>query len=155
MWEVVLDLGEWAGAIAVFVTLVYLVRQVRVNANQLEKQVQTDLDAMTFSAYDPIYEGRNAEIMVTGLQRPEELNEADAYVFNLLMYRHVHVILIAGARASAAEIPADLVNLYSDHYREVLLHTPGGKAWLQEHKADHWREPMAALGLLEELNWSQ
>ena len=88
MWEVILDLGEWAGAIAVFVTLVYLVREVRVNANQLEKQVQTDLDAMTFSAYDPIYEGRNAEIMVTGLQRPDQLNEADAYVFNLLMHRH-------------------------------------------------------------------
>ena len=154
MWEVILDLGEWAGAIAVFVTLVYLVRQVRVNANQLEKQVQTDLDAMTFSAYDPIYEGRNAEIMVTGLQRPDELNEADAYVFNLLMHRHAHVILIAGARASAGEIPAYEVATYGDHYREVLLRTPGGKAWLQEHKSDHWREPMAALGLSQELNWS-
>jgi hypothetical protein len=154
MWDVILDLGEWAGAIAVFVTLVYLVRQVRVNASQLEKQVQTDLDAMTFNAYDPIYEGRNAEIMVTGLQRPEELTEADAYVFNLLMYRHVHVILTAGARASAGEIPSDLVATYRNHYREVLLQTPGGKAWLQEYRAPHWRGPMEALGLANELNWT-
>jgi len=145
--------GEFVGAMAVFATLLYLVRQVRLNASQLEKQVQADLDAMTFSAYDPIYQGRNAEIMVSGLQRPDELNEADAYVFNLLMHRHAHVILNAGARASSGEISPELVATYRDHYREVLLQTPGGKAWLEEHKSEHWRKPIAALGLSEDLDW--
>ena len=155
MWGVFLDLGEWAGAVAVFITLIYLVRQVRVNANQLEKQVHADLDAMAFSAYDPIYEGRNAEIMVTGLHRPEELKEVDAYVFDLLMIRHLHVLLIAGTRALAGEIPAYLVTTYREHYREVLLNTPGGKAWMNNHLYEHLREPMAALGLAQDLNWTE
>jgi hypothetical protein len=47
-------MGEWAGAIAVFITLIFLVRQVRLHAAQLEKQIGAELDSMTFKAYDPI-----------------------------------------------------------------------------------------------------
>jgi hypothetical protein len=56
----------------VFVTLFYLVRPVRLHASQLSKQIESDLDALTLSAYDPIYEGRNAKIMVKGLGRSEK-----------------------------------------------------------------------------------
>ena len=92
--------------------------------------------------------------MVTGLQRPDELSEADAYVFNLLMYRHLHVILLAGERALAGEVSQDMGSRLGEHYREVLVETPGGKAWLQAHRAEQWREPLEALGLADALDWS-
>jgi hypothetical protein len=144
-------MGEWAGAIAVFITLIFLVRQVRLHAAQLEKQIGAELDSMTFKAYDPIYEGNNAEIMVKGLHQPNELNKTEEYVFNLLMYRQGHAIMNAGIRALAGELGPEVIKLYADHYREVLLSTPGGKSWLKDHVAVLGREPLVALGFKQDL----
>ena len=114
-WEIILGMGEWAGAAAVFITLIFLVRQVRLNSAQLEKQIDADLNQMIFTAYDPIYEGSNADVMVKGLNRPEELGETEQYVFDLLMYRQGHAISTAGTRALAGELSPETIKLLADH----------------------------------------
>ena len=37
-WEIIGATGEWAGAVAVVVTLVYLARQIRLNTNAMKQQ---------------------------------------------------------------------------------------------------------------------
>lgn len=148
-WQIILGLGEWAGAIAVFATLFYLVRQVRLNTVQIEKQIGVDLDTLVYSAYDPIYDGNNAEVMTKGLKMSGTLNEAEAYVFNMLMYRQVYAINAVGARALAGELPEEVIEIYSKHYFEVLVSSPGGKKWLQDHLHVFGKEAFEALNLYE------
>jgi hypothetical protein len=145
-WEVIFGMGEWAGAAAVFITLIFLVRQVRLNSAQLEKQISADLNQMIYTAYDPIYEGNNADVMVKGLHRPEELGETEQYVFNLLMYRQGHAISTAGTRALAGELSPETIKLLANHYHEVLFSTPGGRLWLDAHIDTLGIEPLAVLG---------
>jgi len=132
-WEIVGATGEWVGAAAVVVTLFYLARQISVNAKQLERQIDSDLDNLVFQAYDPVYQGRNAEIMFNGLYHPETISGPERYTFDLLMHRHAHVIYSVGERFQAGEISEQTFRNYASHYRRVLVGTPGGGAWFKQN----------------------
>ena len=128
------------------VTLFYLARQIRVNAKQLQRQIDSDLDNLVFQAYDPIYQGRNAEIMFNGLYHPETITGPDRYTFDLLMHRHAHVIFTVGERFLAGEISEQTFRNYAFHYQQVLVGTPGGGAWFKQH-GELARTTLARMGL--------
>ena len=62
-WDAIGAIGEILGAIAVFMSLIYLGRQIRFSGIATRSQMESELGARGFQAYDPIYEGRNAEIL--------------------------------------------------------------------------------------------
>lgn len=148
-WEIIASTGEWVGAIAVIITLIYLSRQIRLNARQFERQVVSDINSFIYRAYDPVYEGRNAEIMFIGLNDPEQLTGPDGFVFDLLMRRQ------AGAMASAVELytqgdlTKETLDGFADHYRRVYLSKRGGAKWFLENEDSH--QMLKRMGLLDEL----
>jgi hypothetical protein len=126
-WEAIGAVGQLLGSVAVFVTLGYLAVQVRYTRRQLESQEVSDYMREVNSAYDPIYTGRNAEIVRTGLSSPDDLDANDAFVFNLLMHRQFGVIEAHG-------FPPSMRETLRRHYREVVLSHPGGQRWLEAHR---------------------
>ncbi len=152
-WEIVAATGEWAGAAAVVVTLFYLARQIRVTRDQLSREIDSEIDALAFSAYDPIYEGRNAEIMFTGLNQPEVLSGPDGFVFDLLMHRHARVMGKISERKTAGQLTPALLQAYSEHYDQVLLCRPGAQQWFRTHPA--YQDALETFGLLHYIEESQ
>ena len=80
-WEIIGATGDWAGAFMVVVTLFYLARQIKLNAKQLDRQISADIGNRIFQSYDPLYQGRNADIMNAGLRDEADMPEVDRYIF--------------------------------------------------------------------------
>ena len=135
-WQIVDALGIWAGAVAVVVTLFYLAQQIELNAMQVERQINDGIGTRIFQAHEPIYEGRNAEIMMRGLQDDAQMSDAQRYVFNLLMYRQDGGMLELCEGVESGVIPVWLAQGYSKHYHEVLLNFPGAKKWFHARPQD-------------------
>jgi hypothetical protein len=146
-WDAIGAVGEILGAIAVFASLMYLARQIRASDATSRSQMEAELGKRGFQAYDPIYTGRNAEIFHQGLMHPEDLSEVDAFVFDLFMHRHFGAMAEFAIQIKSGIIPAngELARIAREHYRTVLINTPGGRTWLSSYSpAD---EVLSALGL--------
>jgi len=143
-------MGDWAGAIAVVFTLVYLGRQIDINAKQFRQQIETNMSDRVYRAYDPVYSGRNAEILYTGLYEPEVLTKPDAFVFDLLLRRHGGAIHNVASLYRKGEIDRQAVDSMARHYQNVFLSTPGGKSWFQEH-VEEFEETLSVMGLMDAL----
>jgi hypothetical protein len=146
-WEAIGAIGEIAGAIAVFASLIYLGKQIRRSDATTRSQMESELGQRGFQAYDPIYTGRNAEIFQQGLMHPDDLTEADAFVFNLFMHRHFGTMAEVAAQIESGAIDAegDIVNGFREHYKAVLINTPGGIRWFSHFS--HSKGILSALGL--------
>ena len=145
-WEIVGATGEWFGSIAIIATLVYLVRQIKVASAQFSKQVEADISSRAFQAYDPIYEGRNGEIMYTGLNRPDELNESDYFVFDLLMHRQLGAVGELQRSAELGHVPEELLEGMAIHYQDVIFDKPGGVQWVRDNP-QHVRTTLESVGI--------
>jgi len=146
-WDAIGAVGEILGAIAVFASLVYLARQIRASDATSRSQMEAELGQRGFQAYDPIYTGRNAEIFHQGLMHPDDLSDVDAFVFDLFMHRHFGAMVEFAGQIQGGAIPAngEFVKSVREHYRTVLIGTPGGKTWLSNYsRAD---EVLSVLGL--------
>ena len=143
-WEIIGATGDWAGAFMVVITLFYLARQIRLNSKQLDRQINSDIGTRMFQSYDPIYQGRNAEIMTCGLRGEAEMSEADRYIFNLLMYRQNGAMIELCDSIRSGDIPDEAIDSYSAHYQEVLLDHPGARKWF----LSHWEQTQSTLDLL-------
>ena len=143
-WEIIGATGDWAGAFMVVITLFYLARQIRLNAKQLDRQISSDIGNRVFQSYDPIYQGRNAEIMICGLQDSTEMPEADRYIFHLLMNRQHGAMMELCESIQSEDISEELINAYSRHYQETLLDYPGAQKWF----LSHWELTQSTLKLL-------
>jgi hypothetical protein len=115
-WDFVTAAAAWAGAIGVIATLFYLARQIGLAAKQVEAQIIADVTARAFEAYDPIYEGRNAEIMFKGLNSANDLSEVEAFVFDLLMHRQLGVVIQVVTRHKSDDLPRDHAEAMAIHY---------------------------------------
>ena len=146
-WDAIGAVGEILGAIAVFASLLYLARQIRASDATSRSQMEAELGQRGFQAYDPIYTGRNAEIFHQGLRHPEKLSEVDAFVFDLFMHRHFGVMAEIAMQVNSGVIQADgdLVRTVGEHYRTVLINSPGGRTWLSNYSPAG--EVLSAIGL--------
>jgi len=82
-------IGEIIGAMAIVISFIYLASQVKVANKNLEMQAGINAGAQALRAYDPVYQGRNAEIFRLGLEDETKLSANDAFVFDLLMHRQM------------------------------------------------------------------
>jgi len=143
-WEVIGATGDWAGALMVVITLFYLARQIKLNAKQLDRQISADIGNRLFQSYDPIYQGRNAEVMICGLRDDADLSDADSYIFDLLMYRQNAAMVELCASIQSADLSDEVIEGYSNHYQEMLLDYPGAKKWF----LSRWEQTQSTLNFL-------
>ena len=131
-WEAIGAFAELLGALAVFASLVYLAVQIKHSSNHFRVQLQDELQTRAFQAYDPFYEGNNADIIDRGLSG-EELAGGELLTFNLLMHRQLAVLQTVGERVQTGHLEHDLFEGYLAHYHLVFFSRPGGRKWLEEH----------------------
>jgi hypothetical protein len=134
------NLGEFVGAIAVVATLVYVALQVRAAANQVEHTLQATRTqnaqsvCFNFNTWrQMVLDGDNTRIWYQGINDLDALNEGEKQKF----------FIMAGAldwncwfmhKMHADEGLLDDVNNHL--YRDQFLH-PGYRAWLMTHRQTH------------------
>ena len=124
-------LGEVLGAFAVVATLVYLARQVRENARQMQVSSLTSMNHLINEGWDPIYSNdRNIRVWTTGLRAPQDLDEEDLTLFHLFMTRLINVTATAVAQHQHNVLTHDEFRKYAVRANSLLA-TPGGVHWLQ------------------------
>jgi hypothetical protein len=86
-WEAIGAVGEIIGALAVFITLVYLALQIKQNTRAVHSAA-LDSTVNTISiARQSIYENDGvARVYLKGLATPEELDELERLKFRLLVH---------------------------------------------------------------------
>jgi hypothetical protein len=132
-WDAIGAIGEILGAIAVFASLIYLAIQIRNSTKQFRAQMEDDLQQRSFEAYNPTYEGNNAHILRVGLVDPENLDDDQMFVFDLLVHRHLGVLYTMSRRVRTGQLGEDVYEGYLRHYKHKLFTTIGGSAWLEEN----------------------
>ena len=122
--------GEFVGAIAVVVTLIYLAIQVRQNTNA-ELRSALDLSVRNFIAIrQAVFENSEvSSISFKGLNEPDSLNEEEKYRFRLWFYNcmlsfwHIY--------AQPSDLKEELWNTQIPAVIRVIT-SPGGRAfWIQ------------------------
>ena len=131
-WDAIGAIAESLGALAVIISLIYLAAQVRQTRVQLRAQAEDNLISRTFDAFSPVYDDQNAQIFRKGLQDPDSLNEDEAFVFRLLMDRQRGAFATTVLRKANSSISTVLCERLIANYQELFLHTPGGRAWLEQ-----------------------
>ena len=139
-------IAEIAGGIGVVASLIYLATQVRHTSRQFQNQAENVSYERVFQAYDPVYEGRNAEIFYTGLNKPDELEGSDAFVFDLLMHRQFGAMSQVARQIELGALPLSAAKFLMVHYRTIYFDTPGGRNWFEKH-GDMFEMQLQILGL--------
>jgi hypothetical protein len=130
-WDAIGATGEWAGAIAVVITLAYLARQIS-QQNKIAKH----------TAWQSIFDGFNQELSllgkskedsalwVLGLTNPEELNDAELAQFSN-MFRFYYNNMLKAYQANKLGFLGD--SEWQDLARTFAgaISTPGGKLFLE------------------------
>ncbi len=132
-WDALGAIAEVCGALAVLASILYLAKQIKVTSMQLQSQLQDQIQTKIYEAYAPVYEGRNAEILYTGLNDPDALNEIDAFTFDLMMRRHMGAITTMLVKVETGELDELNKKAVIAHYQKVFFDKPGGYRWLQEN----------------------
>jgi len=146
-WDAIGAVGEILGALAVFASLIYLGRQIRFSAVATRSQMESELGQRGFQAYDPVYEGRNAEIFAKGLADPDALDTTDALVFDLLMHRQFGTMLEIARQVENGIIEPEggIVLGFRNHYQDALLRHVGARNWLAQYPPS--KEILEAIGV--------
>ena len=146
-WDAIGAVGEILGALAVFVSLIYLARQIKFSALATRGQMEAELFQRSFQAYDPIYEGRNAEIFEQGLTDPDALKDSDALVFDLLMHRQLGTMLeiVRQIENGIVETDGGIVSSFKDHYEDALMRHPGTRKWFSQYPPS--KQVLETIGL--------
>jgi hypothetical protein len=144
-------IGEIVGAIAIVISFLYLATQIKVANRNLELQAARDSSAQAFSAYDPIYDGRNAEIFRLGLQGNTEMSANDAFVFNLLMHRQVGALATIHEHYKKGLLTDAVMEGNRNHYR-AILNSLGSTQWFKQAIAENsimlTYEELAVFGIV-------
>ena len=121
-------IGEFIGAIAVVVTLIYLALQVRQNTEQARLSSIQAVNASNDSAFEPIYIPENTRIWTTGLANRGALDDGERLVFDMLMTR-----LIASFDTTTYQFDHGAYDpeLYQGMpgFFASFVSTPGGLEW--------------------------
>ncbi len=90
-WDAVSATGEWAGAIAVVVTLIYLAIQIRQNNRGLRVNAYYQTADHITSTIVPIAQDPAlSSIWNRGISRPDELSEEEWDRFVMLIIAYLH-----------------------------------------------------------------
>lgn len=127
------NFGEFVGAIAVVVTLIYLTLQIRQNTHQARLTSIQSVNASNDSAFNPIYIPENARIWTVGLENPDSLEPGERQVFGLLMARLIASFDTTTFQYESGAYDAGLYQGLPAFYGSMLS-TPGGRRWYEANR---------------------
>jgi hypothetical protein len=131
-WEAIGAIGEIIGALAVFITLVYLALQIKQNTKAVQSSA-LDSTVNTISiARQSIYENDDvAQVYLTGLSSPDELSDLERLKFRLL----VHNLMLSQSnifpQTKSSDLPVSEWNAQQTIIKRVLG-SPGGQWFWEE-----------------------
>ena len=135
-WEVIGATGEWAGALAVVITLVYLAIQIRQTNRSMSDNSVTQYYVMLHELIGGISDPNSGPLLRRGTHEPGSLSPDEREQFNLLMqnnfvfYEYAWRLTIRGALDEALTRPT-LDTMIG------TLRTPGGEQWWQKSPVKH------------------
>ena len=134
------NIGEFVGAAAVLVSLVYLALQIRQNTQALRASIQQENRNSIAEFYRLLTNSETARIWRAGLTEPAKLGEADAASFHALLSFLFNHFETAFHRRALPQIH----NAHSDEARETairgLTRTSGFESWWRASRRTFSRE---------------
>ncbi len=135
-WEAIGAAGEWAGALAVVVTLIYFALQVRQYATGLRSATfhttMQEFNQINVAQLDPAL----ADLWDRGMNDPASLDSTERYQFVWItrvyvnIWENMYQQYLQGACTESYWIP------YANQAK-VFLDTPGGKVFREGNTLNH------------------
>ena len=124
------NIGDLVGGIAVVVTLIYLAAQIRQNTTQVRLNTASSQYDGILYAFDPIFEGSNAEILRRGMSG-DELSEQEQFVWGMLMLRILGQFEMSLYQHSRGALEDSHFEMHS-RLLGAIIDAPGSRSWWQE-----------------------
>ena len=135
-WEAIGAIGEIVGALAVFLTLVYLAMQIRQNTKAVQASAVDASISKVTSVRQSMYE--NAEvsrIYMKGLADPDDLDEESRTRFRLLMHNILLSISNIYSQTSLAGLSVSTWESQLVLLTRVVT-SPGGRWFWKEYQLE-------------------
>jgi hypothetical protein len=152
-WEAVAAIAEAVGALAVFVSLIYLAYQIRQNTASIKASSYDSFVSHTSNLAALLLSNEDlGRAWGRGLAKPDELTPTDRQRFHSLMLRFYRQLESAHRQSASGLIEPDLFDVW---WQEALEYArePGAAAWWQANRqfftADFREFSDRALGLRE------
>lgn len=132
-WDAIGAIGEIIGALAVFITLIYLALQIRQNTRAVNSSA-LDSTVNTISiARQSIYENDDvAQVYLKGMAAPEEMNELERLKFRLLLHNLMLSQSNIFAQTKFSDLPISEWQAQTVVIKRVLG-SPGGSWFWNEY----------------------
>ena len=132
-WGAIGAVGEILGAIAVFLTLVYLAIQIRQNNNAVRiTAVDSGISAVNVVREKLVEDPDVAEIFIRGGKDPESLNETDALRYRVLITNMMWTLWNLYSQTKYANLPDNVWECQIPVIKRIL-NTNGGRSFWQAH----------------------
>ncbi len=138
-------IGELVGGVAVLVTLIYLVIQIRQNTSQVRLSTATAMLANIQNAGVPLYD--HWDTFDQGLDDDADLSGRDGRMFSLLMLRVFHALQNSYYQQIEGALGNDWYVVHG-HAIGAFTHRPGGLRWWNENRekfAEDFRDKVNSI----------
>jgi hypothetical protein len=128
------NIGEFVGAIAVVISMIYLAVQVRRNTQSVDASIDnTYLDLYRHWA-DSLSTQDGAYIVSTGFSDPKSLTDIEATRFGAYMCRLIMAIEIMHSMHSRGALSKERWKV-AEQDINTFLGTPGGRLWWKNNRS--------------------
>ena len=135
-WEAAGAIGEITGALAVFLTLIYLALQIRQNTKAVRASAVDASISKVTSVRQSMYENAEiAGIYIAGLANPDDLDELSRTRFRLLMHNVLLSISNIYSQTSFAGLSSSMWESQLVLLRRVVT-SPGGQWFWKEYQLE-------------------
>ena len=147
-WDAVGAIGEIVGALAVFLTLIYLALQIRQNTKAVQASAADASISKVTNVRQSMYE--NAEvsrIYVQGLADPDDLDDESRTRFRLLMHNILMSVSNIYSQTRFAGLPVSTWESQKVVLTRIVT-SPGGRWFWKEYRLefeDAFREQVDEL----------
>ena len=126
------NLGDFIAAIATLLTLVYLAIQIRQNTLAVQLASRRELSAEIQASFSPLYQPGYPRIWRLGLNEPEQLDQEERAVFNLLLDRLLYSLQTMVDQHQHMAMDPELFESTLLLFRTILS-TPGGRRYWERN----------------------
>ena len=135
-WEAAGAIGEIIGALAVFLTLIYLALQIRQNTKAVQASAVDASISKVTSVRQSMYESAEvAEIYIAGLANPDDLDELSRTRFRLVMHNVLMSISNIYSQTNFAGLSSSMWESQLVLLRRVVT-SPGGQWFWKEYQLE-------------------
>jgi len=135
-WEAAGAIGEIIGALAVFLTLIYLALQIRQNTKAVQASAVDASISKVTSVRQSMYESAEiAGIYIAGIANPDDLDELSRTRFRLLMHNILLAISNIYSQTNFAGLSSSMWESQLVLLRRVVT-SPGGRWFWKEYQLE-------------------